>query len=623
MVPLDVAHLLRPALPDPGSAPQTGAQPFVYVTGPPAAGKSAVVRATLEALGRPFAWVTGGEATASSTGAMSAMGAASTSALATTLPAGFRSMLENLLDQLAGCQTASKATSGDWASVLAASLDVPSRRVGSPSDFVSQVRELVWELGQAAGPAPAPPGAQAPEAEWARWDVAVARHARRAAVVLVIDEADRLRGLPPYALAMLSGLAELTGVAVTTVMISRLPVEVVRPRGPFLEPYLMHFPQYSEDDTIRILVHNYRASAPAAMPVLPSGEALTRSADAGMHEAFCRLLYQVFHGACRDLRDLTHVAESLYGAYRGPVVAGLAAPGDSYKLYRHISPYFQVVLDRLYLRTISSREWIRIRRDSHRRAVGADAPGAECGPGPGKRARHVGPPGSQVIPGDLFVPGTLPGGVANELELQAALNAAAAAGIGTASRSGLDFELPMHGKFLLVSAFLASHNPARADSQMFARAGSAEGGRRRRAGGGGAFGNSPLKAAAIRGAAATVPQRLLGPRPFRLERLIAIFRMLLQSSGDELLLSGAEREVLASADLAQLIRTLTSLRLLVRGSLAGAVAGLDASGQAAGASERRIPLEGATYRCAVGYDAVAPLARSLGIHLESVLFRYN
>ena len=99
----------------------------------------------------------------------------------------------------------------------------------------------------------------------------------------------------------------------------------------------------------------------------------------------------------------------------------------------------------------------------------------------------------------------------------------AAAGVSDASVDAL----PRMAKFILVAAFLASTNAPRSDVRMFGR-GPDERAKRRRRGG------TPRKPKpGVATVAAKVPQRLLGPLAFPLDRMIAILGVLLEENDAE------------------------------------------------------------------------------------------
>ncbi|WWD17262.1 hypothetical protein CI109_101700 [Kwoniella shandongensis] len=76
-------------------------------------------------------------------------------------------------------------------------------------------------------------------------------------------------------------------------------------------------------------------------------------------------------------------------------------------------------------------------------------------------------------------------------------------------------ELPLAARFLLIGGYCASYNPAKSDVRLFGR-GAGVGGKRKKGGG-------TRRAGYGRTRIGKVPQRLLGPKPFPLDRLLAIF----------------------------------------------------------------------------------------------------
>ncbi|WVQ80755.1 hypothetical protein IAT38_002860 [Cryptococcus sp. DSM 104549] len=79
-------------------------------------------------------------------------------------------------------------------------------------------------------------------------------------------------------------------------------------------------------------------------------------------------------------------------------------------------------------------------------------------------------------------------------------------------------EVPLAARFLLVAAYCASYNPASTDVRLFGR-GTGPDGKRLRGGG-------MRRAGYGKARVGKVPQRLLGPKPFALDRLLAMFASL-------------------------------------------------------------------------------------------------
>lgn len=156
---------------------------------------------------------------------------------------------------------------------------------------------------------------------------------------IVLDNAERLRESTDV-LAALLRLGELTRAAVCPVLISTLIWEKFRGGTGFTEPYVVHFPAYSKADTLAIL----ELDCP-------------EPADLELFKQFTTLLFDVFHGPCRDLNELRHLAALLFPLYRAPVDDNTLAASNTAALYKSISPHFKQQLSRLYLRETSTAEW--------------------------------------------------------------------------------------------------------------------------------------------------------------------------------------------------------------------------------------------------------------------------
>ncbi|KAF2640652.1 hypothetical protein P280DRAFT_480166 [Massarina eburnea CBS 473.64] len=148
--------------------------------------------------------------------------------------------------------------------------------------------------------------------------------------------------------------------------------------------------------------------------------------------------------------------------------------------------------------------------------------------------------------------------VASESTL-ADTTSASAAGLGSATPLAakrrlrtLAHDLPYYTTHLLIAAYLASYNPSRTDVTYFMKHTDKRKNRRRT----GAPGGTKSKHRKI-------SRHLLTPSPFGLDRLLAIFRALLDGGVPQV------------ADLYTQIATLTSMRLLIRAGGAGSADVLD------------------------------------------------
>jgi origin recognition complex subunit 5 len=151
-----------------------------------------------------------------------------------------------------------------------------------------------------------------------------------------------------------------------------------------------------------------------------------------------------------------------------------------------------------------------------------------------------------------------------------------------AKRKTIQHDLPYYTTHLVISAYLASYNPSRTDTTYFMKHTDKRKNKRR------VYSNSGVTKSKHR----RISRHLLTPSPFPLDRLLAIFRSLLEGSVPQL------------ADIYTQIATLTSMRLLVR---VGGAAGAD-------------PLDaGARWRVNFGWEWVRSLGRTVNIEVGEYL----
>ncbi|KAL6720286.1 hypothetical protein ACLMJK_002207 [Lecanora helva] len=147
--------------------------------------------------------------------------------------------------------------------------------------------------------------------------------------------------------------------------------------------------------------------------------------------------------------------------------------------------------------------------------------------------------------------------------------------------------LPYYPSHLLISSYLASHSPPRNDILLFSKTSLAK---RRKRGGGTAL--TPTNRTP-KSQHRKISQKLLGPQPFPLERLLAIFHAIVPNG-----VRGGGADVLG------MVQTLAGLRLLVRAGGGGVGLGEEGGGK---------------WRCNVGWEFVSGVAREVRFDIESYL----
>ncbi|ODQ80521.1 hypothetical protein BABINDRAFT_160795 [Babjeviella inositovora NRRL Y-12698] len=171
----------------------------------------------------------------------------------------------------------------------------------------------------------------------------------------------------------------------------------------------------------------------------------------------------------------------------------------------------------------------------------------------------------------------------------------------------LPSNIPLHSKYILIAAYLASFNESRYDSLFFSKLKHARADRR--------FGGRKVRGNSK--AAARISNRMLAASPFDLERLLAILHAIYQENYDGKLVvsfddegKGETETSLASGalvntiDVESQIATLISLRLIVK-------TGNGVHGDLLAGKVR--------LRCNVGWSFIAGLAKDIGMDVEGYI----
>ncbi|XP_040067601.2 origin recognition complex subunit 5 [Ixodes scapularis] len=323
-------------------------------------------------------------------------------------------------------------------------------------------------------------------------------------VYVVIDNAERLRQLDPVVLAAFLRLQELTKKHICVILISEIVWEKFRCGTGFCEPYFVHFPQYSQDELVKILC--------SYCPKGYSEEFYTR---------YLHLLLSVFFTVTRNLRELQYAAQLNFPKFCAPIVEGSATESDIHKLWRNVEPHMRKTLQSVYLREVTSAQFENVQcREGE--ADGATSRGHETGKAP---------------------------------------------------RRGV-VELPFYSRFLLLAAYMASYNRPGTDRKFFVKN---QGKMKRRRS------HKPKEKPS---------NHLLGPKPFPLNRMMAIFYAIV------------DEQVAPSALIFSQIKTLVSLRLLVQ---------LTKDDQ----------LSAPKYKCLVSLDFIREIAKTVNFDVTGHLSDFN
>ncbi|ORY53464.1 hypothetical protein BCR33DRAFT_778865 [Rhizoclosmatium globosum] len=159
--------------------------------------------------------------------------------------------------------------------------------------------------------------------------------------VVVFDGAEKLRGLAENRVRLVSALLRLPNV--TCVFVAALPWRQFQADAEESNQINIYFNAYSYAETRVILERD-----------CPADED-----DLAFYLRFVDLTQSVLHRACRDLNELRHIVALLFPKYKDPVIHGKCTKDikDSKLLYDAVQFYFKEVIDKLYIRKVSSSEW--------------------------------------------------------------------------------------------------------------------------------------------------------------------------------------------------------------------------------------------------------------------------
>ncbi|XP_061108243.1 origin recognition complex subunit 5 isoform X1 [Conger conger] len=250
-----------------------------------------------------------------------------------------------------------------------------------------------------------------------------------------------------------------------------------------------------------------------------------------LYSSYINILLGVFFSVCRDLRELRHLAALNFQKFCEPLEAGEAKEKDSHKLWRNIEPHLKKAMQTVYLRDVCSVQWEEAQ--SEEREV-ADLKGFSV-------HDHV--------------------------------------------------ELPYYSKYLLIAAYLASYNPARTDRRFFLKVRLVFLALTPRSFHRAAPHHGKIKKTNFLKKHEKTSNHLLGPKPFPLDRLLAIFYSVVDS------------RVAPTASVFAQISSLVTLQLLTLMS-------------------HDDQLDAPKYKCAVSLDFIRAISRTVGFDILRYLYDF-
>ncbi|XP_065357190.1 origin recognition complex subunit 5 [Calliphora vicina] len=345
--------------------------------------------------------------------------------------------------------------------------------------------------------------------------------------VIVLDNADRLRDMDGNIMPSLLRLQEMTGLNICVVLISQIPFEKYHSKTGLTEVITLHCPQYSKAETLKILSTQFEMARQMLKSHIKAQHMSNSDCQYNKELAqvdivneitpeffnnYLNIFLSVFYKACRDVPELKITACNCFLTYMEPVLNKSIDITDVSKLWRNIAAPLRAALSQVYMRYDKS--------EKHNLTVVPDVNYSDQ----------------------------------------------------TIRKMAQSLELPFYGKYLLIAAFLASHNSAKEDKRLFVKH---HGKRRKR-----------LQTVNAKAKVSEKMSTSLGPKSFSIDRLLAIFYAIL------------DEKVGLTCNLLSQISTLVHLKLL------GFVSG-----------ENNIMDGSARLQCTVGLEFVLYIGKVVGFNV--------
>ncbi|XP_055603480.1 origin recognition complex subunit 5 [Uranotaenia lowii] len=350
--------------------------------------------------------------------------------------------------------------------------------------------------------------------------------------VIVLENAERIRDMEHNVLPMLLRLPEVTGLNISVLLVSDLPFEKYYVRTGFSPVVKIFAPEYTKKEIMAIMMNDYcrvrdQIKADVENPKKDTSEEVIEkqlkvldNLSKDFYENYLNIFLNVFFKVCRDLKELQLVSFECFQKYCEPVLEGTIGPDEVTKLWRHISKTMKLALGTIYMRMGNVNQDLL-------KPVDAAAP---------ESVEHV----------------------------------------QTMKRLAQNLELPFYAKYLLIAAYLASHNAAKEDKRLFMKN----------------HGKQKKRLQTVN-AKAKVSEKMatqLGPKSFTIDRLLAIFYAILDD------------KVGLTCNLLAQISTLIHLKFLVFASGEGSM------------------IEGnARLQCTVGMDFIMHIGKMVGFNVRQYL----
>lgn len=235
--------------------------------------------------------------------------------------------------------------------------------------------------------------------------------------IIAIENAQKLRDLDFNVLPVFVKLSEFTSLNISCILSSCIPLEKMHPKLALSNAIKIQIPPLNKVDLIKIFLQEYPAfkvkifaQNTKALKTKEEEEEkvlkILKNLDEEFYENYLTIFFGVFYKVCRDLKELRFMCKKCYHLYYAPILSGEININDIKGLWKNISNPMQQYLTHLHSR-------INTQSKSNQATIE--------------------PAENQVVQ----------------------------------SKFSHVIELPYYTKYLLIAAFLASHNDPKADKRLF------------------------------------------------------------------------------------------------------------------------------------------------------------
>jgi origin recognition complex subunit 5 len=388
---------------------------------------------------------------------------------------------------------------------------------------------------------------------------------------LIFDNAEKLQNLDGSILPIFSRIQEASDCNVGVVMITQTAWESFEADTAGSVPLTLHIKPNSSTQIIKLVSQE-----------CPPGD------NERLFQNFVRDIHSVFRSMVNDVRELRYVVQLLFPKFRElsskqTSQARLDGSANHYvglaKIQRMMQPLYRMVQRRLLLHDITDMEINQFFEKEIRQYSEIDAEKNMETSGNSLSSNLASNNNAAALNNSNLSEGKTP---SSSSVLVSRTNESSSEGSRRIKALSLAIELPMLTKFLLISAYLASHNPADTDVKIFTHHRS---GRRKRR-------RSHQSTVSSR---TSTRDKLKFPKQFPTERMYAIFSSLVSE-----MLGIGDAARACTIDLNAQVTSLVHLNLLVQTSSFG-------------------DLDQIRLRCNVDKDIVEIICKQIGLNLHKYL----